>query len=154
MTVDARDALIGEWDLMTYKVLRRDGTEVEPLGANPIGVGVYTQHGTMIAQLMRRGRQHFEQNRQSFSDPHAVEPERILEAFNGYIAYSGTYEIIPETRTVEHHVQCSLFPNWEGTVLTRSYTFNGDVLVLRPPPASETGQQAELVWRRRTPRNA
>lgn len=139
-------ALVGVWELTSYRVLRDDGVVAEPLGASPCGIGVYTPQGTVSAQLMRPGRTRFGDGRRPGID--AIDPELVVAACAGYIAYGGTYVVDPAGGTVAHHVQCSLIPDWEGTVLTRSYEVSGDILVLRPP--AHRGQQAELRWRRRT----
>ncbi|ANZ14497.1 lipocalin-like domain-containing protein [Streptomyces noursei] len=40
------------------------------------------------------------------------------EAARGYLAYAGTYTVTDDI--VEHHVEHSLFPNWDDTVLPRT----------------------------------
>jgi len=67
---------------------------------------------------------------------------RYLKAAATYVSYAGTYKIVGDT--VVHHVQASLYPDWVGTDLVRSYVFSDNRLTLRaedPPNATQ-----ELVW--------
>jgi hypothetical protein len=63
-------------------------------------------------------------NRRAFeSDDHLKgTPEEIKDAFEGYVAYFGTYEIKDE-KTVVHEVSCSLFQNWINSEQVKYYNF-------------------------------
>lgn len=135
--------LVGSWLLISYRVAAADGAVHEPLGANPQGLGVYTAEGTMSAQLMAGDRQGFGR---SFRPGAAVPTDLLAAAGRGYIAYCGTYEVEDQSDMVLHHVQCSLVPDWVGTVMKRAFLIEGDILTLRPP--AWAGEQAELRWRR------
>jgi hypothetical protein len=70
-------------------------------------------------------------------------------AYSTYLAYFGTYELAGES--VVHCIDGSLFPNWSGEKQVRSFTAEGDELVLRTPPmADDSGATVvnELVWTR------
>lgn len=77
-------------------------------------------------------------------------PEEIKAAFEGFIAYFGTYEINEEKGTVIHHVRGSSFPNWVGSDQIRFYEFSGDRLTLRTPPMQAGGITVTslLIWER------
>ena len=47
-----RDDLIGTWRLRSWKNTGSDGSEVEPLGDNPIGYISYHDHGYMSVEIM------------------------------------------------------------------------------------------------------
>lgn len=138
--------LVGAWNLLSYQAIAEDGSVSEPLGADPSGLGVYTPDGIMSAHLMRRNRPRFGRP-PSPGDSGPDEPETVAAAFDGYIGYTGTYVVDETSHIVEHHVECSLLPNWEATVLRRAYELDGDRLVLRP--LGTVGRQAMLVWHRR-----
>jgi heterodisulfide reductase subunit B len=40
--------------------------------------------------------------------------EEIKTNYEGCVSYYGHYELDPENNIVIHHVEGSLFPNWEG----------------------------------------
>jgi hypothetical protein len=131
------DEFIGAWTLVSYE-RRTAASELEyPMGAHPVGRIAYDPLGRMSAQLMRANRPHFQDSSGS--------AEEKIAAFDDYIAYYGTYVVNPANRTVVHHVEASLNPNWVGTDLTRSYEFSGSQLILRA-----AGQDGEirLVWER------
>ncbi len=77
-------------------------------------------------------------------------PEEIKAAFEGYVAYYGTYDVDEAESKVTHHVQGSLFPNWVGQDQMRLYSFAEGKLTLTTPPF--VGQRNRLtltlVWER------
>lgn len=71
-------------------------------------------------------------------------------AFEGYIAYCGTYDVDEQSATVIHHVTASWFPNFVGADQVRHFEFQSDRLLLRTPPR-ESGSEKRtglLVWER------
>ena len=48
----------------------------------------------------------------------------VRDAFDGYLAYFGTYAVDESTRTVTHHVVGASFPNWVGANLARRCAFD------------------------------
>ncbi|MEV1025144.1 lipocalin-like domain-containing protein [Streptomyces sp. NPDC050264] len=136
---DSSTALLtGAWDLVSFEVRTADGQVERPFGECPTGLGIYTPQGLVAAQLMAE------------PDLAAADPRANAQApFPRFLAYAGRYQIDPDSRTVEHHVECSFDPTWVGLVLRRSYDLDGDVLTLRPPTRAEG--QPVLAWRRREP---
>jgi hypothetical protein len=130
------DEFIGAWRLVSYERRSAAGELTYPMGAQPIGRIAYDPLGRMSAQLMRADRPHFEAS---------VSAEEKVAAFDGYVAYYGTYTVNPADHTVVHHVEASLNPNWTGTDLTRSYEFSGSQLILK---AKLQGAEIRLVWER------
>lgn len=146
MACDDARKLVGTWDLLSYRVTLADGQVIEPLGPRPRGTGIYTEQGMVAAQLMRTGRPRLGTARGIAGLD--LEPRLLAQAFTGYIAYSGRYVVDALSAIIDHHVECSLVPDWEGTTLRRGYAFENELLVLRPSPSE--GRHAELRWRRRT----
>jgi hypothetical protein len=134
------DEFIGAWKLVSYERRTAAGELTYPMGPNPVGRLAYDPMGRMSAQLMRP-------DRPNFHAAVAIEgsPEEKIAAFGGYIAYYGTYSVNPADRTVVHHVEASLFPNWIGSDLRRSYEFSGSQLILH---AKGQGTDNKLVWER------
>ena len=66
------------------------------------------------------------------------------------VAYGGTYECTEDT--VTHHCDISWNQSFTGTRQVRTVTFEGDYLVLSPPPSPDptdgTMSVRRLTWRR------
>jgi hypothetical protein len=135
---------VGAWLLIDYVAQAADGTISHPLGTDPYGIGIYTAAGWMSAHLMRRDRIQFGGGRRPGVD--AIDADTVVAAAAGYIGYSGRYTVDPVAKIVSHHVESALIPDWIGTVMAREYTFDGDLLTLRPP--ARGGVTATLRWRR------
>jgi len=139
------EKFIGSWKLVSSEFRRSDGEVNYPLGRDAVGLLMYDATGHMSAQLMRSNRPKFA------SDDHLkATPAEIKSAFEGYIAYHGTYEVNEEEGTVIHHVEGSPVPNWVGAPLKRFFEFSGNRLTLSTPPIPMGGKQVVglLVWER------
>ena len=66
--------------------------------------------------------------------------------FNGYISYSGRFEVMGDT--VTHVIEVSLFPNWIGERQERFYELIGNQLTLSTPLQLVGGMKlsSHLVW--------
>jgi hypothetical protein len=80
-----------------------------PFGEDPTGLGIYTDTGLFSGQVMRRGRP-----RLASGDQSQGTAEEFEAACTGVISYYGAYELDSENGFAVHHVEASLFPNWEG----------------------------------------
>jgi len=139
------EQLIGAWSLVRYEMLTVDGIAQHPLGADAVGLLIYRPDGLMTVQIMAR-------ERQSWS-ARSVGAERAAElatAAEGYVAYAGTYEVDETARTVTHHVELSLIPNWVGRPQRRAVDLRGDSLTLTAEPSRFRAEAAtpRLTWRR------
>ena len=74
----------------------------------------------------------------------------VRAAFDGFIAYFGTYTIDAVQGTITHHVRAASYPNWVGKDQVRYYKFDGTRLVLSTPPIQIGGRSLTtvLVWER------
>ena len=99
----------------------------------------------MSAQLGRRERTRF-----AGSDQLRGTAEEIKAAFESYNAYWGRYEVDEHARTVTHHVEQAMFPNWTGSKQLRYYKLETNKLILTTPPIRRGGQDVigVLVWER------
>ncbi len=73
--------------------------------------------------------------------------KEVRIAFNKFDSYYGKYEINKENGIVKHHVEFSLFPNWIGTTLERSFKFINDHLELKAVGKEERIEYT-LKWKR------
>lgn len=140
-----KEQFIGAWKLVSAEYHRGDGTTLDYLGDNPMGMLVYLADGHMSVHLMRR-----ERPRLSTDDRLGGTPEQIRAAFQGYMGYFGTFTLDEEQRIVTHHLEGCSFPNWVGVDQKRFYEFSGNRLLLRTPPLLIKGENVTgyLVWER------
>lgn len=151
LAADPSAPLIGSWDLVSLENRGADGSIRKPFGDHPVGRITYTPDGFMSAQIMHESRPAF-----ATAELYGGSPAEKATAYDGYIAYYGTFAVDPVQHTLTHHVTGSLFPNWVGGDQVRFYTLETpDTLVLttRPFQAQGTEVTAHVVWRR-NPGNA
>ena len=141
----SRERLLGTWKLVSCAGHWSDGRVTHPYGTNPAGLLVYDADGHFSGQIQAQVRPLFESGNLLKGTP-----EEIKAAFEGYVAYYGTYEVDEAVGSLTHHVLGSLFPNWVGDDQTRFYEFAEGRLSLTTPPF--TGKRAQvtltLVWER------
>ena len=136
---------IGTWRLVSSEFRRSDDTIVYPYGDDAIGLLIYAATGHMAVQLLRAHRPLF-----AAGDPYRGTPEEIKAAFEGYIAYFGSYEVNEAEGVVTHHVDGASFPNWMGGEQQRFFAFAGNQLILSSPPilAGTSTMTGVLIWER------
>ncbi len=141
----AKDRFIGTWHLVECYGKWSDGRISYPYGENPEGQLIYDGHGNFSGQIAGSGRP-------AFGTGNLLKgtPEEIKKAFEGYIAYYGTYEVDEAKGQVTHQVQSALFPNWIGDIQVRNFEFEGERLRLNTQPIK--GPRADLtnvlLWER------
>ena len=136
---------VGTWRLVSSEFRRSDDTIVYPYGDDAIGLLIYAATGHMAVQLLRAHRPLF-----AAGDPYRGTPEEIKAAFEGYIAYFGSYEVNEAEGVVTHHVHGASFPNWIGGDQQRFFAFAGNQLILSTPPilAGTSTMTGVLIWER------
>jgi hypothetical protein len=134
------EKFIGTWKLVSYE-MRSDDEVTYPLGKDAVGYLMYNDDGYVSAALMAS-------KRRRFMDMMNPTTEEIEAAGNTYIAYCGKYEVTEDK--VTHLPDISFFPNWVGEKQERFYKFEGDKLILSPPPMTHGGKQhtVYLTWKR------
>ena len=147
----ARKKLIGVWRLVSYEMKDKStGQVTHPYGPTPEGRITYDRAGRMSAQLMRPGRTPLRGNvpqAGAFAILAAATETELREMTGGFIAYYGAFDVLESERTIIHHVEGCLLPNWVGTDLRRQYEFSDGyrrlTLVADTPRA-----MGRLVWER------
>jgi len=135
---------IGVWKLVRFERRTTSGDLSYPMGRNPVGRLTYDAGGRMSAQIMRPDRPAF---RDASSSRGSAEEKSA--AFDGYLAYYGTYTVDEKTHTVIHHVEASLYPNWARSEQRRLFEFSEGRLILRAVNgAGGPGTESRLVWER------
>jgi len=137
--------LAGTWKLVSCEARSSKGEATYVYGKDPAGMLMYDSRGNMSVLVMRR-------NRPKFVSGELMKgtPKEIKAAFEGSLAYCGTYEINEEKETVTHHVEGSTFPNWVGTDLVRFFEYSRYLLMLSTPrmPVGDDYWVVQLVWKR------
>ena len=137
---------VGAWRLLSCEARDSSGGAQYPFGKHATGQLFYDGVGNMSAQLMRADRARF-----AARDPALGTDAEVRNAFDGYVAYFGTYSIDMSQSAVTHHVTGASFPNWIGVDLVRQFTFENDAhLRLSTPPIEVGGRTLAyvLLWER------
>jgi hypothetical protein len=126
------------------------GKVLLPYTGKPVGRITYDRTGRMSAQLMRPGRKPLAgkvPQAGAFSILAGASEAELREMTGGFIAYYGTFDVVEAERTIIHHVEACMLPNWVGTDLRRGYEFSGNdrLLTLIAETPRATGR---LVWER------
>jgi len=134
-----KEAVAGMWKLISIE--RVIGEVISRpdywMGNNPTGVIIYDSTGYMSVQIMRDPRPTFK-----FFDHGSGSLEEIKNAFDGYYAYFGTYEVNEKEGFVLHHVKGSLWPEEVGVTYQRMFKISGNRLMLTTP------ESRRLTWER------
>ena len=133
------------WRLLDCYGKWTDGRITYPYGEHAEGQLMYNDHGSFSGQIAGSGRPVFESGNLLKGTP-----EEIKKAFEGYIAYYGTYEVDENNSQITHHVENGLFPNWVGNNQTRTYEFEGQNLRLNTQPikGAKADLTVTLLWER------
>jgi len=127
--------LVGAWDLVSYEDHRPNGEVLQGWGQHPSGVLTYSLSGRMAVQFMRDPRPTFVGGRVWGRDNQNLLPAasaaEIRDAYAGYYAYFGTYDVDERARAVTHHIKSSLRSHEVGTDNVRPFELTGDRLVLQ-----------------------
>ena len=135
----------GAWKLNSFEIQKEDGQVTYPFGKDAQGSIIYTQSGRFSAQVVRSDRPEFASGDQMIGTMAEIEA-----AYKGVISYYGHYEFDHAGGFVIHHVERSLFPNWEGQPQKRFLELSGNLLKLSTPPTLWGGGEivGVLLWER------
>lgn len=138
-----KDRLLGTWTLVAAeREAIPSGEKTAFLGENPSGFLHYLADGRMMAIITRDGRK-----APAGKVANAPEAEALIRSM---VAYGGRYEC--DGDTVTHHCDISWNQSFTGTRQVRTVTFEGDRLILSPPPSPDptdgTMSVRRLTWRR------
>jgi len=132
---------VGTWTLEKCVATQKDGKINYPYGEKPIGQLLYDEKGNMMVEIMKPGIK-------KFASTNLLQgtPEEILPAYYGFIAYYGTYRVIPDSNIVIHHLIACSFPNWVNQDQKRYYEFKNNQLILRTSLIGS--ERYELIWQK------
>ena len=148
-----RQILVGVWELVSLQDHRPNGEVLDWMGTRPTGTLIYSPDGHMSVQIMRNPPSVVAPSMWS-SDGRDLLPSasasEIRDAYSGYYAYFGTWDIDEGALTVTHHIRGSMRAGEVGAEYVRPYEVSGDRLLLRSTvsPASSEKQTRVITWRR------
>ena len=140
-----RIPIIGVWKLISFEIQKENGEVVYPFGKSAQGSLIYTDSGRFSAQVMRPDRPRF-----ASGDQLRGTNEEIKANYEGFVSYYGPYEFDRKKGFVIHHVEGSLFPNWEGQRQKRFFELSRNRLKLSTPPTLWGGGEVVgvVLWER------
>jgi hypothetical protein len=145
----AQGGVLGAWKLISIERVSSDGQKSTSLwmGKNPVGLIIYHPAGYMSVQMMRDPRPTF-----ASGDFAKATPEEIKNAYQGYYAYFGTYEVNEKEGFVIHHIKGSMLPIEVGIDYKRTFKISGDRITLTTPPVKSPFDglmyTLDLTWER------
>jgi hypothetical protein len=120
------DRLVGTWRVVRFVDADPSGKVTYPFGEKPRGYIVYDPTGHLSVQLMRMPAQ---PTFAAGDDDKATDAE-LRAAYDGFVAYFGTYRVDEVNSVVIHVVEGSLKPSYTGTDQPRPFKLDGDVLII------------------------
>lgn len=138
------NGITGRWQLDSWTTRDTNGRIAHPFGEGVQGNVIYTSGGWVSVHVAAQNRPPLPL---SILGAIGTEAEQ-LAAYSTYVAYSGHYHV--QDDVIIHDVVTSLYPNWAGIRLRRTFELSGDRLTLSMPPGEAgTGVSVhELRWRR------
>jgi hypothetical protein len=146
MTFTGVDDLLGAWRLHSAVEVFDDGERRDEFGPNPDGFLCYNAAGVVSAVLGASARPPV-----SADDPQGGTDEDYEKMARHFIAYAGPFSVDVGNATVTHHVDVSLFPNWQGhDQLWRVTIEGGQLSIIASDRTSVDGRtlHSELIWLR------
>jgi hypothetical protein len=110
-----KERLAGTWHFVIAEVTAPDGQKSFPFGQTPRGILIFTPTGD-FAQIHIAS----EVPKIASGNRLAATPEEYAGIMRGTIAQFGTYTVDEEKQTFTMKFTASTFPNWEGSLQTRS----------------------------------
>jgi lipocalin-like protein len=131
----------GTWTLVAADKESADGTRVHEYGEHPKGRMMIDSQGRYSIQIYRPELPNFAANE---SEPTAAEYRDAMEAAS---THYGKISVDWANHVLRIAIDAALYPNLRGSVQTRVFQFDGDVLSYRIPPTPE-GIVRISAWRR------
>jgi hypothetical protein len=137
-----RDQLVGTWIYVSSTGKREDGSNVQRPSLQ--GAVTYTADGRFHFITTRIDAPKYASN-----DPARPSPEEAMAVASGSIAYTGTYTVDENTKTILPNIETSTFPNLVGAPNQRRIitSITADEMKFTNP-RTPAGVTLEFVWKR------
>ncbi|MDQ6528840.1 lipocalin-like domain-containing protein [Flavobacterium sp. LHD-85] len=135
----------GSWTLVSVENTNSDGTKSLPYDANPKGFLFFDEKGNYAVQIYKDKRAKI-----ASGDKNKCTPEENAAIVQGSNSHFGAYEIDETNKTITFIIKTASFPNWEGTIQKRLYTFANNELKYAVTNTTQGGKSvtAEVVWKK------
>lgn len=135
----------GSWILVSVENTNSDGTKSLPYDTNPKGFLFFDEKGNYAVQIYKDKRAKI-----ASGDKNKCTPEENAAIVQGSNSHFGKYEIDETNKTITFKIKTASFPNWEGTIQKRSYTFINNELKYAVTNTTQGGKSvtAEVVWKK------
>ncbi|KFF04784.1 lipocalin-like domain-containing protein [Flavobacterium reichenbachii] len=136
---------LGSWTLVSVENINSDGTKNLPYDVNPKGILFFDEKGNYAIEIYKN-----ERPKIVSGDKNKCTPEENASIVQGSNAHFGIYEIDEKNKILTFKIKTASFPNWEGTVQKRSYTFINNELKYVVTNTTQGGKavSAEVVWKK------
>jgi hypothetical protein len=140
-----QEQLIGTWMLVSVDNIYPDSSRVSPYGDNPQGMLIFDTKGNYALQILKAVRPKIVSG-----DKNKCTPEENVMMVQGSNSHFGKYTVDEAGKTITFNIAHASFPNWEGTIQKRSYTYTGNEIKYVVTHTTQGGQAviAEVAWRR------
>jgi hypothetical protein len=137
-----KEQLVGTWIYVSSTAKRDDGSTVPRPSLQ--GAVTYTADGRFHFITTRT-----DAPKLASSDPSRPTPEEAMAIASGSIAYTGTYTVDENTKTIHANVETSTFPNLVGAPNQRRIitSITADEMKFTNP-RTPAGVTLEFVWKR------
>lgn len=143
-TNSLRTQIVGTWRLVSATQRLENGTlRPDPMtGEKGVGYLIYTEAGQVCVVVGNP-------DRARWGSVETPTPENLRNAFEGLVAYTGTFQVDETAQYVVHHIEVDKVPNLTGTDRKRFCSFEGNRLILRAaPPLPTDVKEWTIVWER------
>jgi hypothetical protein len=139
-----KEAIVGDWMLLSLGATRADGSAATPYGPRAMGTAQFEPGGRFAIILINPDIPKFASN-----DREKPTPAEALTAATGSTAIYGTYSINSADRTLLLHVEASSYPNYNGTDQSRVVkSISETELVLVSPATPNSGATVQLTFKK------
>jgi Lipocalin-like domain len=140
-----KDQLLGTWTLVSFEVLRPDGSKTLPWGDAPKGISSFDANGRYYHMLARS-----DLPKIAAQDRRKATPQEVMTLYFGMLSNYGTYTVNEADKTITIILEASSNPNQVGVDQKRIVTsVTADELRYHNnAPTSGGGGQNRQVYRR------
>jgi hypothetical protein len=137
-----KDQLIGTWIHVSTTAKRDDGSNVQQPSSQ--GAVTYTSDGRFHFISTRTDLPKYASN-----DRTRPSPDEAMAIASGVLAYTGTYTVDENTKTIHANIETSTFPNLAGAPNQRRIitSISPDEMKFTNP-RTPSGLTLEIVWKR------
>ncbi|OMQ12606.1 lipocalin-like domain-containing protein [[Flexibacter] sp. ATCC 35103] len=137
--------ILGSWTLVSVENINSDGKINLPYGLNPKGILFFDEKGNYAIEIYKN-----ERAKIISDDKNKCTPEENASIVQGSNSHFGKYEVDADNNAIIFKITTASFPNWEGTIQKRAYSFVNNELkyVVTNTTQGEKSITAEVVWKK------